>query len=290
MSTNPNLLSLEAAVARMINLDYIPEGFTLLDMTEAFMLDAKEQYERGQFIGLPSDEVFRLKYRYKACEARHQLAQTLLTGIYSEFSTADDLGCDTLTSISDLGPSVYLDNLSDWAAEIYGISLQPAPVMVTNIVQGSPSTQQHWEDITIKIYADNYLGYIGSDGNLKKVCFSDVGLLGKRKNQANHLSGLLIGFSHGKKFPMGTHPLPKEKTLISKLRGILKKLVDIQDDPFKQFKPDKGWKPKFKIIDDRKNAANRAKERAVHVPFEDDRDRPFDHEDDDAGRLILDNQ
>jgi hypothetical protein len=66
MTEQPVILSLEATVARLINLDYIPEGFTLLGMTEAFMKEAKEEYERVQFIGLPSDEIFRFKYRYKA--------------------------------------------------------------------------------------------------------------------------------------------------------------------------------------------------------------------------------
>ena len=46
MTDQPIVLSLEAAVARLINLDYIPEGFTLLGMTEAFMKEAKEEYER----------------------------------------------------------------------------------------------------------------------------------------------------------------------------------------------------------------------------------------------------
>lgn len=87
-----------------------PKPTTVLPTRSA--RNAKEEYERTQFIGFASDEMFRRKYRYKACKARHQMAQALLTELYSQFSTAADLGSDTLTSISDLGPSVYLENIS----------------------------------------------------------------------------------------------------------------------------------------------------------------------------------
>jgi len=32
----PSSVTVEEAIARMVNMDYIPEGFTLLDMTAAF--------------------------------------------------------------------------------------------------------------------------------------------------------------------------------------------------------------------------------------------------------------
>lgn len=296
MTDQPIVLSLEAAVARLINLDYIPEGFTLLGMTEAFMKEAKEEYERVQFIGLPSDEIFRFKYRYKVCRARHELASVLLTRLYSEFSTADDLGSDTITSIGDLGPSVYLDNLMAWAEDQFGLSIQQPPIVITNLSEAQPAPKQNWQDITIKLYADNYLGYSDFNKKLKKVSFSDMTLMGKRKNEPNNVGGLLIGLSRGIKFPPGISPLDSEKTLISKLRNVLKNLTGIEDDPFYAFNQDQGWKPKFKLIDDRDNASKRAKERAVHVSFDENQDsvawtdKPFDDEEDEAARWLESNQ
>jgi hypothetical protein len=293
MTKQHTILSLEAAVARMINLDYIPEGFTLLDMTEAFMKEAKKEYERAQFIGLPSDETFRFKYRYKACRARHELASTLLTRLYSEFSTADDLGSDTITSISDLGPSVYLENLMAWAEDQFGISFQQPPIVMTSTAEAQRVPKQNWKDITINLYADNYLGYTDFNKKLKKVSFSDMTLMGKRKNEPNNVGGLLIGLSQGIKFPKGISPLDSEKTLISKLRSVLKKLTGIEDDPFYALNQDQGWRPKFNLIDDRNNASKRAKERAVHVAFDENQhsaaqsDRPFDDNEDDAAGYWL---
>lgn len=301
MTEHSPIVSLENAVARMINLDYIPDGFTLLEMTRAFMHDAKEHYERGQFIGLDSDAIFRLKYRYKACKARHELAEILLTHLYSEFSTADDLGSDTLSEIEDLGPSVYLDNLSEWASDHLGISLQPPSIVLSADSQSAvPDKTLSWQDTTIKLYADNYLGFTAQNGKFKRISFGDIDLMGKRKNEPNELGGLLIGLSLGNKFPPDSRPKDKEKTLISKLRKVLKTLTGNERDPFYPLTPDQGWKPKFILIDDRKNAQIRAEDHSVHMSYDDnrdnydDQDRPFEDEDEDevdeASQWLKDNQ
>lgn len=291
-------ITLEDAVARMINLDYIPEGFTLLEMTNAFLQEAKENYERGQFIGLDSDILFRLKYRYKVCKTRHELAEILLTELYSELSTAEDLGNDTLTGSSEIKCYLELNSFSEWSSDVFGISLQTPPIVLPSQNQSQEIKPLPWQNITIKIYADNYLGCTSQSGRLTKISFGDVDLMGKRNNEPNELGGLLIGLSHGIKFPQRNRPEDKEKTLISKLRKVLKNLTGNEDDPFYPFTPDQGWKPKFKLIDDRDNAGKRAKERAIHVPYDDNRDltdweeRPFDDEDEDdeAGQWLKDNQ
>lgn len=297
MTHNSPFISIEQAIAKIINFDYIPEGFSVLDMTKAFMDEAKAEYERAQFIGLPSDEIFRLKYRYKVCKARHELADALNRQFYSEFSTAEDLGNDHITGIVDLGPSFYLDNLSEWVADKYGISLDsvlPQAISKPQAKRIEPKNKS-WKDITLKIYADNYLGYTDHKGKVKRKSFSDINLMGIRKNQPNELGTLLLGLSHGEKFPKGCNPQDKEKTLISKLRKVLKELTGIDEDPFYLINPTDGWKPKFTLIDDRKNADNRAAARAIHVSYDDNRDafeeeRPFDNEEDIANEWLKSNQ
>ena len=112
--------------------------------------------------------------------------------------------------------------------------------------------------------------------------------MGKRKNEPNQSGLILMGLSVGHKFPNGPRPTSAEKTALSKLRAILKRIINIDDDPFYELNMADGWKPKFKLIDDRNNANNRAKQRATHVSYDDQRDtdRPFEDENDDAAKWL----
>ena len=47
-TSKPSSITVEEAVARMINLDYIPTGFTLLEMTAAFHEEAEVAYENAR--------------------------------------------------------------------------------------------------------------------------------------------------------------------------------------------------------------------------------------------------
>ena len=282
-----NHISIEDAVSKMINFNYIPSGFTLLEMTEAFMDEAKTQYEIGKFKGIPSDELFRLKYIFKACKARHQLAKALTMQFYSECSTSKDL----TGAIDDLGqikPVINYPALLEWGPEKYGIDIpETTPAATTINIAGQDSTPQPtklWRDVTIKIYADNRLGFKSGNDSYHSISFNDIDLMGKRKNEPNQLGLILVRLSVGYKFPNRPGPISTDKTSISKLRAILRRIINIDDDPFYQFNTADGWKPKFKLIDDRNNANDRAKQRATHVSYDDQRDtdRPFEDENDDA--------
>ena len=43
----PSSITVEEAVARLINLDYIPTGFTLDEMTSAFLEEAEVEYQNA---------------------------------------------------------------------------------------------------------------------------------------------------------------------------------------------------------------------------------------------------
>jgi hypothetical protein len=105
------------------------------------------------------------------------------------------------------------------------------------------------------------------------------------------LGGILIGLSRWRKFPQGKEADSKSKTAISRLRISLQQLTGIEEDPFFPFNEGDGWKPRFNLTDDRKNADERAKREAIHVSYEDAQlsdggTQDFDHENDDAGRFI----
>ena len=67
----------------MINLDYIPTGFTVLDMTEAFANEAEENYAQYR-----TDE---FKLSKDVCTIRHVLAQTLFDRINTEIASEPSL-------------------------------------------------------------------------------------------------------------------------------------------------------------------------------------------------------
>ncbi|SEQ45779.1 hypothetical protein [Nitrosomonas ureae] len=96
--------------------------------------------------------------------------------------------------------------------------------------------------------------------------------MGIRKNAPNHIGGILIALSKERKFPTTKRAAAKHKTAISKLRSALVKLTDIKSDPFTPFNEGYGWKPRFKLIDDRRNADERAKREAVHFSMEENQD------------------
>ena len=105
------------------------------------------------------------------------------------------------------------------------------------------------------------------------------------------------------------------KTAMSNLRDCLIKLTGISADPFLPFNKRNGWKPRFELIDDRRNADEREKNNAVKIEYIDeskysDNDNfskihdeaiydddsygdpvplDFEYEDDAAGRWLKDN-
>ena len=102
--------------------------------------------------------------------------------------------------------------------------------------------------------------------------------MGKRKNEPNGLGVILIGLSLRKKFPKNKTPENKDAAAISKLRRALEQLTGITSDPFYQINAEDGWKPRFKLIDDRRNADERAKEKAEHEPVVEARDYDDEHD------------
>ena len=269
------LITIEEAVGLMINLDYIPTDFTLLDMTEAFADEAEANYKQHR-----TDE---FKLTKDICTIRHVLAQTIFDRINSEISSAH-----SLLDVDPKSGCLTLDSLITWSIEEFGISFQCPPTPIDT----------KWIDVKIKIYADYRIGLFIKNKHEKTVHFRDIGLMGTRKIDPNMSGIILIGLSDNQKYPPASNPEGKHKKAISDLRNCLNKLTGISKDPFKKFNPKDGWRPVFKLIDDRRNADERAKKNAVHVSYKDDSSyfdaegddtQDFEDEDDDAGQWLDDN-
>jgi hypothetical protein len=253
--TNVSSLTIEEAVARMVSLEYLPQGFTVQDMTAAFLEDAEAKYEYAIRGNRESQAI-----RANVCEARHALARALFAAMDYELERGDDSAL-TVTMDSTGIKRVTTESLSDWASDQFGITAPEwEPWYQAPTAQEAPSgTEIRWEDITIKIYADHQIGCLWGNGKTTRTSFIDLGLKGKRKNVPNERGAILIGLSQGRKFPRLKLVKGKDKAAISKLRRSLGKLTGLTSDPLRPYNEADGWLPRFKLIDDRRNADARAK-------------------------------
>jgi hypothetical protein len=169
-----------------------------------------------------------------------------------------------------------LKSVADWSEEKYGISIPDWRILgdsndiysVDDVTEHSYEAAPSWATVTIKIYKEYSIScFIGKEQ--KHSHFRSIGLMGERRNEPNFLGGILLGLSRGVKFPIKTNPECKDKTALSKIRKALKSLTGISAEPFYPINDSDGWKPIFTLIDDRKNADVRAKQRAVHVSYQD---------------------
>lgn len=278
----PKSVTADQAVARLLNVDYIPDGFSLLEMTSAFLEEAQVDYENAALDRVAGNAKSLLALRASICEARRQLAQQLLESLQLELESED---CSVVQIGKEETPHFDMLSVSDWAFYKFGIGTP------TGINFGNEEITYDWGDITVKIYAGYKLGVKIKSGNYRKSSFQAIGLMGKLKNDPNELGGILIGLATGRKFPPTRHLLPSHKTAISKLRNSLVKLVNLPSDPFLPINEGDGWQPRFKLIDDRRNADERAKGEAIHVPFEEtqnaeEKRQDFDFEHDEAQAFI----
>ncbi|MFH1218151.1 MAG: hypothetical protein V1706_16780 [Pseudomonadota bacterium] len=270
----PSSITIEEAVAEMVNMDYIPAGFTLLEMIAAFQEEAEANYENAQIDRLPEDQITPLKIRMESCRARHTLAHLLMESLQYEVDNPKD-SMIVLSNDSSSKQRLTLTSVSDWAADRYGIGVSRWTNDVKKV--GDNLKNVPWEDVTVKIWKDNKIGYSCKKGEFKRSHFQKIGLMGKVKNEPNQRGGILIGLSLEKKFPRGNYAEASEKTAISKLRRVLCKWVGLSTDPFKPCNESEGWKPRFTLLNDIHNADERAKKKATHLRY--DESRSYDTDD-----------
>ena len=285
--------TLEDAVAHLINFDYIPAGFSLLDMTTAFLEEADVQLHNAQIDGAHDTELAGMRSRFDVCQARHSLAVNLLEYLKQETQKPDTL----IVTGHDDGTGktlVTLDSVANWSNQQFGLALPDWSIneRIDRILDHG--REPRWEDVTVKIYADYRIGYKVADERFNYSSFREIGLMGARKHEPNKLGGILIRLSLGNKFPVGKSPDAKDKTSLSYLRSALTNLIKIASDPFYAFNEGDGWKPRFALIDDRRNADERAKKRATYTGLEGYDQAPevpdFELENDTAQAWLKENQ
>ena len=265
------LLNVEEAVSLMVDMDYIPDGETVLSMTDAFLEEAIVEFENASANDMYLKSI--LKMHMDACEARYKLALTL-----TALLTMKDALISCKDEETDDNPLMSFDNLSRWAYDRFGISISNKKIVgvisnenveeLKELISSRDKKTPSWKEVTIKIYADYKIGYSIDNKNWKRSSFIEIGLMGKRKLEPNELGGILIGLSIKQKYPTNGIALGGNKTAISKINKSLVKLTGLSGHAFYKFNKGDGYKPIFKLIDDRGNADKRAKKEAVHVSYD----------------------
>ncbi len=267
MSTKiPLSVTADEAVARLVNIDYVPEGFTLLEMTAAFQEDAEFDYENARSDHLPDDQKSFLAIRANVCETRHRLAEQLLEALALELESPDR---SIIRAEAD-SPSVAqfdMASVSDWAFDKFGVGI----TVLADVPHQKDQTAatKKWEDVTIKVSTDNKLGVKFGKGNYKNHLFTDIGLMGKRRDTPNGLAVVLMKLSLGIKFPAGSFAQKSDKKTVSCLRHCLVKVVGIAADPFFPFNAGDGWKPRFKLVDGQQLAERYAEQQEPRETYDD---------------------
>jgi hypothetical protein len=80
-------VSVDEAVARLINLQDLPPGFSLLEMTSAFLEEAEANLHNAKLERPPTVPIHLLERKLTICRLRHELAEKLVDGIRSELDT-----------------------------------------------------------------------------------------------------------------------------------------------------------------------------------------------------------
>ena len=156
------------------------------------------------------------------------------------------------------------------------------------------------DEVTIAFVGDrnddgagaNNMLEISARDTRKRVALATLELIDKRRGTLNRQGGILLGFAQNRMAPRNN----KNSKTVSRLRGSLRRCLGLHGDPFEDCKLGGGWQPRFRIVDKRGAADDRARreaekrtesfeqagERGGHFSDADEAMGSSDHEDDDA--------
>jgi len=169
-------------------------------------------------------------------------------------------------------------------------------------VRGAEEAGDHstrWESVTIRLQAGNKIKFTVSGGKSRTRDLEGTELCDKRKKKLRRSGLLLSGLAEQASIPPGKNRNERNSRskAVSILRSSLNKLSSLSGDPFYDHNPSDGWKPRFKVLDRRNAASERAEEKAEHQLYDEHQatdthgrrvDRPYDPKEYPYGNDVLD--
>jgi hypothetical protein len=119
--TLPSSITPEEAVALMINFDYIPIGYSLLEILSYLVEAAEVEYENALIDKFPENEIDTLELKLESSKARHKLAEHLFKQIAADLKSNNILVESKEFLIGTR--RLTLDSLIDWASEEHDMRL-----------------------------------------------------------------------------------------------------------------------------------------------------------------------
>jgi hypothetical protein len=96
---------------------------------------------------------------------------------------------------------------------------------------------------------------VSARGATRRVAVAEFDLMNRRGGSLNSQGAVLLGMAQKKWL---TYTVPNA-TKIARLRKVLREHIGVNGDPFEKYKKGVGWVPRFKIVDKRGAADERAK-------------------------------
>lgn len=116
-----NAITIESAVARMVNIESIPSGSNLMDYLDKLATEAEDDYEKAKNEGLKHEELQMLELCVQASDLRYKLAGTLKLHMEWELETASKNAILEPSGDISNEVTVELESVTKWAEFFYGI-------------------------------------------------------------------------------------------------------------------------------------------------------------------------
>jgi hypothetical protein len=280
-TSTPSSVTAEEAVAYMVNADAIPDGLSLIEELSQFTEQAELEYEKAKIDGLPEEKIESLETALEICRARQALSCYLLQAIQNE-QCSDEESILVRSKEMTSRTRYTTDSITRWAVLKHGIVIREWFDQFPALTKWMLPDDVKWEDLEIRIRKDRTVSYFYKDNkefDWDNKTLSEIDLFDMKKREPNSQAGILIGLSMGEKYPPTQKPEARHRTAMSKLRTTLRRLTGIKTDPFYPHNVADGFKPRFKLTNDEQIANERAKSRARHVGYDDEKDYGVDESD-----------
>jgi hypothetical protein len=104
----------------------------------------------------------------------------------------------------------------------------------------------------------NNLLEVSGRGVTRRIPLAALDLVDRRRGTLSRPGAVLLGMAQDKRLPR----VEKNVRLVSRLRGLFRKHLGIQSDPFEPYRENAGWIPRFRVLDKRGTADERARQAA----------------------------